>query len=281
MGGFGTPSATSGTTPSAGTSQQVPRADHQHGYDSAVVHLSGTETITGAKTFTSPVTIGSSGAVLTGSSGELALSSGRLYLPSDYIYLLTGNVLAGAQDGTSGRIVLNAGYTNSSGYVGFFNKNAGREGYIGNASTTAGSDGGTLQYKAGLHEFTGDISLNGRNIEDWTTYTPTLTNISSGTVSAKWKYLNYHLIYLMISITAGTITTGGTNVTATIPAGLTVDTFMDQPLSGRFNTASALLAYAVASGTTISISGSDADGTALANGTSFSNVRIAGTIAVQ
>lgn len=49
----------------------------------------------------------------------------------------------------------------NSGYVEFMAANANRQGYIGYASTTGGTDSGTLNYVAGFHAFNGPISSTG------------------------------------------------------------------------------------------------------------------------
>ena len=82
--------------------------------------------------------------------------TGNLYVPNSSIVSVGG--------GTSGygKIQLTGGSSSgNTGHIDFVNSSGGREGYIGNSTTSAGSDGGTISYVAGSHSFAGGITSNG------------------------------------------------------------------------------------------------------------------------
>jgi len=115
----------------------------------------------------------------------------------------------------------------------------------------------------------------------WKTYTPTTTGLTSGAASGKWRWLGPFTIHIMITVTAGTVTAGGTATTYTLPSGITADSFMRQAVSACFNANVTLLARCEASATAVTVSATDNAGANLATGTSFINVKISGVLAVQ
>lgn len=64
-------------------------------------------------------------------------------------------------------------------------------------------------------------NLNTPNISDWTEYTPTMTNLGNGTVTARYRRVG-DSIDIICKVVAGS-TTSATAVTFTLPSGLSAD----------------------------------------------------------
>jgi hypothetical protein len=106
-----------------------------------------------------------------------------------------------------------------------------------------------------------------------TSFTPTLTNVSGGTLSAKHvKVGKEGRVYLEFS--AGTVTATGV-VTITLPSGWTADTNIGSALSAIRSTAPVSARVAGASTTILLVDGS---GNSLTAGTSLVSLRITGSV---
>lgn len=136
------------------------------------------------------------------------------------------------------------------------------------------SGGGTLNLKAAT------IKLNDDDISTWVSWTPTVTGLTGGAASGKYRYIGPNMLYVLVAITAGTLTTAGTAPTLSLPAGITADSFAAHPLRAMLNATALILAYAPNSGTTITVSAADADGTNFAVGQGYGNCRIEGIIPI-
>lgn len=101
--------------------------------------------------------IGVSGSPIT-SSGTIALSLGAITPNS---VTCTAGVLTSGNAGTTGLTTVNPGSGSASGRIGFYSAGNVRQGYVGNSTTTASADTGTIRYVAGTHAFTGDITATG------------------------------------------------------------------------------------------------------------------------
>ena len=113
------------------------------------------------------------------------------------------------------------------------------------------------------------------------TWTPTLTNVSGGTASGKYRYINQYLMEIQIAITAGTLTTAGTVVSASLPPAIVTDSFMTQPIACNFNTNISPTAFAQGGDTKVQMSYINPQTAAnIAAGTSLANVRFAGVLAI-
>lgn len=106
-----------------------------------------------------------------------------------------------------------------------------------------------------------------------TTYTPTTTNITGGTVSGRFYKLG-KIGFVHIIISAGTATAAG-NVTATLPAGWTSLAVGAQALGASFG-GGIIFAYTSAS-TTVTITSNPA-GAAWTLGASVAGTRVTGWV---
>lgn len=106
-----------------------------------------------------------------------------------------------------------------------------------------------------------------------TSYTPTLTNVSTGTVAGRFVKIG-KLGLVSIGFSAGTATAAGT-VTATLPAGWTT-VAISQVIPAR-NGVAVSSAQAAASGTTVTIY-ADAAGNNFAGGASLTGIRLNGWV---
>jgi hypothetical protein len=128
--GFGTVSASTsfGQAAANGTAVTEARSDHVHGTPAAPT----------------PASI-----------GALALTGGTV----------TG--LVRHQAAGSGSLEITAGDATHSPHLDFFSTSVtARQGYIGNTTTAAGQDAGTIPYVAGTHAFTGAITSTGTITEN-------------------------------------------------------------------------------------------------------------------
>ena len=107
-----------------------------------------------------------------------------------------------------------------------------------------------------------------------TTYTPTTTNVSGGTVTGRFTRMG-KLGIISIGISAGTATASGV-ITVSLPSGWTTIA-VGQPLQGTSTAYAVFGAYAGSSGTTITIT-KDAAGTNWSAGNSLTAVRIMGRL---
>lgn len=86
------------------------------------------------------------------------------------VFLRLGNTNVGASSGpgiilgnsgtTQGKIGLHTGDGSHSGYIDFYSWAGNRQGYIGWSTTNAAADAGTVEYKSGLHLFTGNMQIS-------------------------------------------------------------------------------------------------------------------------
>ena len=74
---------------------------------------------------------------------------------------VTVDSLTAGTSGTTGLIGIKGGTPGASGYAQFIATNGNRQGYIGYSITSSATDTGTLQYVAGLHQFSGAVSTTG------------------------------------------------------------------------------------------------------------------------
>lgn len=109
-----------------------------------------------------------------------------------------------------------------------------------------------------------------------TTYAPTLTNVTTGTVTGRWWQVG-KLLFLAIDITAGTVTALGA-VTVTLPAGKISDTVLGSALSANRN-GTVMSARVAAAATAITLV--NADATSPAAATALAPTRITGMVLVQ
>lgn len=109
-----------------------------------------------------------------------------------------------------------------------------------------------------------------------TTYTPTTTNVTGGTVTGRFRKLG-KLGVLHIQFTAGTATAAGV-ITASLPAGWTTLTLGVQGLNA--NNGATGIVYAYASGTTVTV-GSSTAGANFTLGASVASVRVTGWVLIQ
>lgn len=109
-----------------------------------------------------------------------------------------------------------------------------------------------------------------------TTYTPTLGNVSGGTVTGRFRKLG-KIGIVHVQFTAGTATAAGL-VTATLPAGWTTLALGVQGLNA--NNGATGIVYAYASGTTITVT-SSTGGANFALGASVASVRVTGWVIIQ
>lgn len=107
-----------------------------------------------------------------------------------------------------------------------------------------------------------------------TTYTPTLTNVTGGTVSGRFYKIG-KLGFVHVFFSAGTATGIG-NVTASLPAGWTTLAVGVQTL-GATGTAAGGLTFAYASSTTITITATAA-GATFAAAASVAGIRVTGWV---
>lgn len=105
-----------------------------------------------------------------------------------------------------------------------------------------------------------------------TTYTPTLTNVTGGTVSGRFYKIG-KLGFVHVFFSAGTATAAG-NVTATLPAGWTTLAVGAQTLGA---TSGGGAIFASASATTITITSSPA-GATWTLGASVAGIRVTGWV---
>lgn len=113
------------------------------------------------------------------------------------------------------------------------------------------------------------------------TYTPTLTNITGGTASGKYRYLNAKTIHIQAAITAGTWTTAGTVVTVSLPSGIQTDSFMTQVVNWNFNTNISPTGYASGGASTMALSYINPQTAGnIAAGTSMANARIEAVLSI-
>lgn len=106
-----------------------------------------------------------------------------------------------------------------------------------------------------------------------TTYTPTLTNVTGGTVSGRYYKIG-KLGFVHVFLSAGTATAAG-NITATLPAGWTALSVGAQTL-GATSGGGMIFAYSSAS-TVITITSNTA-GAAWTLGASVAGVRVTGWV---
>lgn len=64
----------------------------------------------------------------------------------------------------SGYVQMNPGSTSRSGYIHFFSPQGNRQAYIGWSPTNTTGDTGTLEYRAGTHDFSGTITQGGLSV---------------------------------------------------------------------------------------------------------------------
>lgn len=108
------------------------------------------------------------------------------------------------------------------------------------------------------------------------TWTPTLTNVTGGTVTGRWVQIGKFL-FIAIDLSAGTVTAAGA-VTLTLPAGKTADTTLGSALSAVRN-ATPVSARIAATATAITLV--DNAGASFAAGLSLVPTRITGMVLVQ
>lgn len=104
-------------------------------------------------------------------------------------------------------------------------------------------------------------------------YTPTLGNVTTGTVTGNYTQLG-KMVYLSLEITAGTVTSGASAVTLTMPGGLTAA--RTQGFTAM--NAGLLRGARVTSGT---ITLTDSAGANIAGATSLANTRINGWVEIS
>jgi hypothetical protein len=158
--------------------------------DSSVVHLAGTETISGAKTFTTALAFANGRGLLNdGGTGDptIQLGTGSNWFNirniagttdllritnagaatfSDTLYVTSSATIAGSValargSGAVGYIGVNNGGAGNTGYIDFVQPNGNRAGYIGYGPNGYGNDVGYINYTAGTHSFTGAMSVSG------------------------------------------------------------------------------------------------------------------------
>jgi uncharacterized protein YaiE (UPF0345 family) len=95
------------------------------------------------------------------SSGTTAMSVARSGITPGAISTYSSVNVGDIQAGSIGRLNLVVGDATHTGYIEFRNVSGGREGYIGFSTTAGGNDTGNIPYVAGIHAFTGNISVGG------------------------------------------------------------------------------------------------------------------------
>jgi hypothetical protein len=108
-------------------------------------------------------------------------------------------------------VVLQPGTNGVSGAIDFYSV-IGREGYIGRSTSVQSADGGTIPYVAGIHAFTGDVSVGPSMylVSSTGTFVGTNVNVTAN-VSANGAISAIGIISSSSSISAGgNITSGGT-----------------------------------------------------------------------
>jgi hypothetical protein len=93
------------------------------------------------------------------SSNTAALSIFRSGFTAGAVYTY-GNLYVGASQPSVGYMGLLTGGGSSSGYTGFYSPSGTRVGFIGAATTYGTGDNGTLPYVAGVHAFTGAMTVS-------------------------------------------------------------------------------------------------------------------------
>jgi hypothetical protein len=71
-----------------------------------------------------------------------------------------GNLHVGGNQSGVGMVVIQTGGASASGYTSFYSPSGVRVGYIGGATTYGTGDNGTLPYVAGIHAFTGGMTVS-------------------------------------------------------------------------------------------------------------------------
>lgn len=107
-----------------------------------------------------------------------------------------------------------------------------------------------------------------------TNYTPTLTNVTGGTVVGRFVKMG-KLGYVLVYLTAGTATAAGT-ITATLPAGWTSASGASQVIPAV--NGSALASVTVGSAATTMTIRADASGNNFTLGASLTNIRVNGWV---
>jgi hypothetical protein len=122
-----------------------------------------------------------------------------------------GSISAAGGGGNLSRVVLQPGTNGVSGAIDFYSV-IGREGYIGRSTSVQSADGGTIPYVAGIHAFTGDVSVGPSMylVSSTGTFVGTNVNVTAN-VSANGAISAIGIISSSSSISAGgNITSGGT-----------------------------------------------------------------------
>lgn len=127
-----------------------------------------------------------------------------------------------------------------------------------------------------IQQLTTDLETKFAALLAPTSYTPTLTNVSGGTVTGKWHQVGKKLT-LHVDISAGTVTALGA-ITVSLPAGKTADTVIGSAGCGVRN-ATPLSVRIAASATALTIVQND--GTSLPAATSLVPTRITIEVLVQ
>jgi hypothetical protein len=121
------------------------------------------------------------------------------------------SISAAGGAGNLSRVVLQPGTNGISGAIDFYSV-IGREGYIGRSTSVQSADGGTIPYVAGVHAFTGDISIGPSMylVSSTGTFVGTNVNVTAN-VSANGAITAIGLISSSSTISAGgNISSGGT-----------------------------------------------------------------------
>lgn len=74
-----------------------------------------------------------------------------------------GLVESGGGSTGNGSVALTPGNPSNTGYINFTGSNGLRSGYIGYTANAGSQDGGTIDYKAGAHNFFGELATYGNN----------------------------------------------------------------------------------------------------------------------
>lgn len=92
------------------------------------------------------------------STGQVVYATSTKYTwnPSTGILTLAGGLVVGS----TGKVTLVPSGVNS-GYIEFNSTAGNRQGYIGNSTTNAATDNGTVPYVAGTHAFSGNVTIGG------------------------------------------------------------------------------------------------------------------------
>lgn len=215
--------------------------------DVAVVHNTGTETVAGDKTFSGNVTVSGNGVI----AGFLRLGETGV-ADTQKIRFMTSGLTGGSGQDVS--------ITATGGGVA--------------------DDTGALAIGAlGGVNLSGGLTLGGLTSQDlnaaWTSFTPTLTNVTGASgVGGAYKLMGKTLFFRM-SVTGGTVTSGASAVTLSLPASL-AGAGAAQPVTAING---AVIRASVGSGATV-VSIADSAGANLATSTSLANLRITGMIEV-